>query len=215
MSEKKVYGVCSSTFQQFKSILENRKSSLIIKAMNSESITVSNGCVVETYQKDNRTLVHRLEVNEPCIVKINMMTSKVTITIFAKSDEKKYNFLYAWPVKYLCKGNLSVRKSEILAFEYIFCHSDFTSRGDLEEEHQLSHITIHIGPDCSSHVDGLRAELDPSHFATQKSILVLKCFANEWIEVNRQINKLFQHLPMASDTLREEDSANSSPDSTP
>lgn len=72
---------------------------------------------------------------------------------------------------------------------------------------EQSIIKIFVGP---SDNNGRMAQLDESHFASEKNVLVLKCFGNEWGEANRKINQMFQHLPMAADTMKHEDSGHSS-----
>lgn len=87
--------------------------------------------------------------------------------------------------------------------------SDFTEREDRNIERQDSVIKIFVGPTYTSHPGGERAQLKQSHFASLKSILIIKCFANEWTELNRGINLFFESLPMAQQTIEEEDSGHS------
>lgn len=80
----------------------------------------------------------------------------------------------------------------------------------MEEEIQQSNIKIFVGPNYSSDINDRMAQLEESHFASEKSVLILKCFGDEWIEANRKINIMFQNLPMAAETIKHEDSGNSS-----
>lgn len=70
-------------------------------------------------------------------------------------------------------------------------------------DRDLSIIPIFVGPGFTSCKDGKTAEVDPSHFASHESVLILKCIQNEWDEVNSKINRILQLLPLVSETLQQ------------